>query len=531
MFGRAKGALHGRLVAVPAPRHPLARAVLALAALSLAVPLLAGSDGARLLVEPRARGRAAAGFAASGRPPRGRLGDGRRLGSRFQRAPRRRRAHGFGRRGADDVRALAAHRRGGGRRGLLPRHGDRVRRRCRAGGDAAAPSRPGTASRTRARRCDRVVRERARGPRAGLHPRAPPGRRAPSPHRHRGALRQTRARSLSGRTIDLARPGSGPTALPSASLRAFDATGRRLPARLALAAGRRILLRVDDRGARYPLTIDPTIQQGGKLTPSDGRPAAASSASASRSPQSDGNTALVGAPGENGGLGAAWIYTRSGSTWRQAASSRRPSTSRRSGTRTSASASRSLPTARSRWSAAPTTTATRARCGRSRTCRVSGSRSRSSRLRPTRAGVAAVRLQRLALGHRSGRADRRSGQHNAAGLADAGAAWVFDVPRLAGTARQESADARPVRTAETGAGSSVERRARRRLRAHPAVIAVRDHATARHRRQLGLGEAWIFDAAADGWASSRAGCSRTTRPARPATSAGASRSPTTARRC
>ncbi len=31
----------------------------------------------------------------------------------------------------------------------------------------------------------------------------------------------------------------------------------------------------------------------------------------------DGNTALVGAPGDNGTIGAAWVFTRSGSTWTQ----------------------------------------------------------------------------------------------------------------------------------------------------------------------------------------------------------------------
>ena len=31
----------------------------------------------------------------------------------------------------------------------------------------------------------------------------------------------------------------------------------------------------------------------------------------------DGNTALIGGPGDNGGVGAAWVFTRSGSTWTQ----------------------------------------------------------------------------------------------------------------------------------------------------------------------------------------------------------------------
>ena len=31
----------------------------------------------------------------------------------------------------------------------------------------------------------------------------------------------------------------------------------------------------------------------------------------------DGSTALIGAPGDNDGVGAAWVFTRSGSTWIQ----------------------------------------------------------------------------------------------------------------------------------------------------------------------------------------------------------------------
>ena len=31
----------------------------------------------------------------------------------------------------------------------------------------------------------------------------------------------------------------------------------------------------------------------------------------------DGNTALIGGPGDNSYVGAAWVFTRSGSTWTQ----------------------------------------------------------------------------------------------------------------------------------------------------------------------------------------------------------------------
>ena len=49
-------------------------------------------------------------------------------------------------------------------------------------------------------------------------------------------------------------------------LTAVDATGRHLPSALSVAGGR-VVLSVDDSGARYPITIDPLIQQGGKLDP------------------------------------------------------------------------------------------------------------------------------------------------------------------------------------------------------------------------------------------------------------------------
>ncbi len=47
-------------------------------------------------------------------------------------------------------------------------------------------------------------------------------------------------------------------------LTAFDATHRALPSALRVKDGR-VLIAVNDRGARYPITIDPLVQQGGKL--------------------------------------------------------------------------------------------------------------------------------------------------------------------------------------------------------------------------------------------------------------------------
>ena len=133
------------------------------------------------------------------------------------------------------------------------------------------------------------------------------------------------------------------------------------------------MIRIWDGGASYPLLIDPLIQQGGKLTgsgesgdgqfgwsvalsadgntaliggPSDndsaaGRPGCSPARARpghSRVPKltgsgasgtfgqfgwtpsrlsADGNTALIGGLTDNGGVGAAWAFTRSGTTWTQ----------------------------------------------------------------------------------------------------------------------------------------------------------------------------------------------------------------------
>src|SRR5205807_1520618 len=71
----------------------------------------------------------------------------------------------------------------------------------------------------------------------------------------------------------------------------------------------------DDRGARYPVRIDPFVQQGSKLL----GPGASGGAflGAGVSVSADGNTALVGGAHDNNDIGAAWVFVRSGSTWTQ----------------------------------------------------------------------------------------------------------------------------------------------------------------------------------------------------------------------
>jgi IPT/TIG domain/FG-GAP repeat len=112
-----------------------------------------------------------------------------------------------------------------------------------------------------------------------------------------------------GQSIRL-RGGDG-HALRYGSLAVTDAGGQHLPSWLAL-DGRTILLRVDARGARYPLRIDPLIQQSSTLTDEPVNEGARFGFSVALS--ADGNTALIGA---RVGVGEAWVFTRAGSTWEQ----------------------------------------------------------------------------------------------------------------------------------------------------------------------------------------------------------------------
>lgn len=94
---------------------------------------------------------------------------------------------------------------------------------------------------------------------------------------------------------------------------ASDARGRALHSWLGLSRGH-LLIHVDDRGAVYPLRIDPFIQQGEKLS---GDGALNGEFGDSVAVSADGRTALIGSPGDDGGAGAAWVFTRTESTWTQ----------------------------------------------------------------------------------------------------------------------------------------------------------------------------------------------------------------------
>ena len=107
---------------------------------------------------------------------------------------------------------------------------------------------------------------------------------------------------------------AGRTVLRYAGLSVTDARGHPLHSWLQLEGGR-MLLRVDASSARYPLRIDPFLQQGSKLT--GGEEEGNGELGYSVALSSEGNTALIGGPDDNGEVGAAWVFTRSGSTWTQ----------------------------------------------------------------------------------------------------------------------------------------------------------------------------------------------------------------------
>jgi hypothetical protein len=104
------------------------------------------------------------------------------------------------------------------------------------------------------------------------------------------------------------------------SLSVTDAAGQQLPAHLGTSDnGRTITISIDDSGADYPITIDPTYSENYQLLPSDGANYDESGISVAIS----GDTAVVGSRGHavsgHGDQGAAYVFTLSGGTWSQTA--------------------------------------------------------------------------------------------------------------------------------------------------------------------------------------------------------------------
>ena len=114
----------------------------------------------------------------------------------------------------------------------------------------------------------------------------------------------------------LAGPAGAGTVLRYNGLQALDATGRRLPAWLAV-DGQALQLLIDDAGAAYPLAVDPWFQQA-QLTASD----AAVNDNFGWSVAVSGDTAVVGAPYDDrsaADAGSAYVFVRTGPTWAQQA--------------------------------------------------------------------------------------------------------------------------------------------------------------------------------------------------------------------
>jgi hypothetical protein len=105
-------------------------------------------------------------------------------------------------------------------------------------------------------------------------------------------------------------------ALRYGGLSVSDARGRALDSWLELRPGR-LLIRVDDRRAVYPLKVDPLLQQA-ELTASDGRTEDGLGFAVAVS----GNTIVAGAPlhevGVNEEQGAAYVFTMPASGWANA---------------------------------------------------------------------------------------------------------------------------------------------------------------------------------------------------------------------
>jgi hypothetical protein len=121
--------------------------------------------------------------------------------------------------------------------------------------------------------------------------------------------------------LTLTRKG-GQAALRYTGLNVRDAMGKELRSWLEL-RGKRLMLRVEDSGARFPVVVDPWIQQA-ELTASDSGPYDHFGWSVTIS----GNTIVVGGvchpgtsndclAGYSGGPGAAYVFAESGGTWSQ----------------------------------------------------------------------------------------------------------------------------------------------------------------------------------------------------------------------
>jgi len=108
--------------------------------------------------------------------------------------------------------------------------------------------------------------------------------------------------------------GSDGGTLRYGGLSSSDAQGQPLHSWMTIAGGE-ILLRVDSANASFPVRIDPTVETlpEQRLTPEEVNNGGRFGVSVALS--TEGNTAIVGAPRELGGVGAAWVFNRSEEGW------------------------------------------------------------------------------------------------------------------------------------------------------------------------------------------------------------------------
>ncbi len=131
----------------------------------------------------------------------------------------------------------------------------------------------------------------------------------------RGARKSLRMEvEAAKRGVVVKRQGGGEAVLRYGGLFAYDGKGRELEAWMEVGEGERLRLHVQVAGARYPVVIDPFVQQA-KLTASDG----AAFDSLGFSVAISGDTVVVGAPeddiGANGDQGAAYVFVKPSGGW------------------------------------------------------------------------------------------------------------------------------------------------------------------------------------------------------------------------
>ncbi len=115
------------------------------------------------------------------------------------------------------------------------------------------------------------------------------------------------------RSVTFTSPRGGGS-LTYGALAVTDARGRSLPSHLSLSGGN-VLVSADTRGARFPVRVDPLVQDGTKLT--TGESSEGSMLGYSLALSGDGSTAVVGGPTDAGGAGAVWVFVRSNGFWVQ----------------------------------------------------------------------------------------------------------------------------------------------------------------------------------------------------------------------